>query len=126
MKDIAKRFPGKSYGACVSRWHALNTEHVSFIQISFFCWFWSAFYFKISVVFWNLLEKKKRIIFYNFCSHTPKYVSWNLAYAISEPFLFVQHGAHLIPRRLHCFFKCIFHAQNVTSEEKKFLKVFPY
>ena len=51
MKDIAKRFPGKSTGACKDHWQNLKTEHVSFLQIFFFYWFWSAFYFNISVVF---------------------------------------------------------------------------
>jgi hypothetical protein len=51
MKDIAKRFPGKSTKACQSHWEILNTHHVSFLQIFFFYWFWSAFYFNISVVF---------------------------------------------------------------------------
>jgi len=36
MKDIAKRFPGKSTTACQSHWKILNTEHVSFLQILFF------------------------------------------------------------------------------------------
>jgi hypothetical protein len=36
MKDIAKRFPGKSTRACENRWQILKTEHVSFLQILFF------------------------------------------------------------------------------------------
>ena len=36
MKDIAKRFPGKSTAACQTHWQFLNREHVSFIQIIFF------------------------------------------------------------------------------------------
>ena len=36
MKDIAKRFPGRSDISCQKHWRILNTEHVSFLQILFF------------------------------------------------------------------------------------------
>jgi hypothetical protein len=62
MKDIVKLLPGRSTGACESHWMHLKAEHVSFIQILFFYWFWSAFYFKISVVFEISWKKKKNHI----------------------------------------------------------------